>query len=709
MPVNVAKSLEWLAMLYGRTEAGWINLFSVEKATGRRRVEWAPADNLKALGPAIEDMGARGDVWFGAAPRAERLDNGARGGVSTCDSIPAFWLDIDIAGPAHKLPGLPRDKQEGIELIKRFPLSPSAVVYSGYGMQPWWWLQEPIPAGEAIPLLTRWQFTWEKIADQMGLHVDNVSNIDRVMRLPGTFNFKLDPAVPVYFDAKWSISYNASDIDDFFEPMPTQEQIAERLTSSRHLAGSRFNEVVTCGAVLKSFGWTMVRRDRRSGSTFWRHPKATNEVSAEVYADEFTRIYSETAHRATGIPLNENHSAFSLYTWLGHRGKYSEARADLLERGFQEAGESRPRLQKVKVAGPGKKLKTQLASEVNPVHPTWIWPGWLPMGKLVVLEGDPATGKSTVALDLLARITTGKPMPDGSPGILPSNVLFMSAEDDMDDTTVWRLRAAGANLERVIHVQSVFDDEDGESPLVLPLDTVPLWEKVEQTRAVMLVVDVLSAYLGGEVDTHKDAHVRRALTPLVDMAQATRVIVVLIRHLRKERAGKAIYQGNGSIGIAGVARAVHSIGYHPDNEAIRVLAPVKVNTAERPKALQFRLAKHPEYPCAVVEWGGEIDISADELVNAGPSDPDSALGQCRAALITALPPGKEMKSEDLMQSLIEAGFSRSTIMRARGKENVQVRPASDPGSGVIRGWISFRLGTDEPVQMGSPESPQSPE
>jgi len=39
---------------------------------------------------------------------------------------------------------------------------------------------------------------------------------------------------------------------------------------------------------------------------------------------------------------------------------------------------------------------------------TWLWPGRLPLGKLALLDGDPDLGKSLIALDLCARLSTGR-------------------------------------------------------------------------------------------------------------------------------------------------------------------------------------------------------------------------------------------------------------------------------------------------------------
>jgi len=57
--------------------------------------------------------------------------------------------------------------------------------------------------------------------------------------------------------------------------------------------------------------------------------------------------------------------------------------------------------------------KVTRLSDVQPRPVDWLWEGRLPKGKLVVLDGDPGGGKSTLMVDLAARISTGSPFPDG--------------------------------------------------------------------------------------------------------------------------------------------------------------------------------------------------------------------------------------------------------------------------------------------------------
>lgn len=54
-------------------------------------------------------------------------------------------------------------------------------------------------------------------------------------------------------------------------------------------------------------------------------------------------------------------------------------------------------------------------ADVEPEKVNWLWPARLPAGKLVILDGDPGVGKSTLAVDIAARVSTGREWPDGAP------------------------------------------------------------------------------------------------------------------------------------------------------------------------------------------------------------------------------------------------------------------------------------------------------
>ena len=253
-------------------------------------------------------------------------------------------------------------------------------------------------------------------------------------------------------------------------------------------------------------------------------------------------------------------------------------------------------------------------ADVESERVSWLWPGWLPFGKLVSLAGDPGLGKSTVALDLAARISTGDPMPDGSTIEQARDVLILSAEDSLADVIRPRLEAAGADLGRV-HVLPAVRDEEGElRPPTLPDDVSRIEEAAERREVGLIIVDPLSAFLGGSIDSHKDHDVRRALAPLSMLAESTGACVLVIRHWGKS-AGKSIYRGLGSIAFIGAARVGVVVAEDPDpeHEGRRVIAVEKSNLAAKPEPLAYHLVSADEHGCARISWAGPVSYSPDEL------------------------------------------------------------------------------------------------
>ena len=138
-------------------------------------------------------------------------------------------------------------------------------------------------------------------------------------------------------------------------------------------------------------------------------------------------------------------------------------------------------------------------NELTPRSVDWLWPNRLALGKLAMFDGDAGLGKSLVTLDLCARVTTGRPFPDGAAGGEPASVVVLNAEDGARDTIHGRLRAAGADLSRV----HVFDRSEAErsfarelgaawagdtakrspEPLAAIIDTTPAWTPIVEALA----------------------------------------------------------------------------------------------------------------------------------------------------------------------------------------------------------------------------------
>jgi hypothetical protein len=129
----------------------------------------------------------------------------------------------------------------------------------------------------------------------------------------------------------------------------------------------------------------------------------------------------------------------------------------------------------------------------------WLWDKFVPLGKLTIFCGDPGNMKSLASGDLAARGSTGANMPDDSPS-QRFDTLMLVGEDDIDDTTVPRLEAAGADVTRItaIHGVTATDNlgniEEGEIALDEHINLIREYLN-SHPNVKLVVIDPLSNYL----------------------------------------------------------------------------------------------------------------------------------------------------------------------------------------------------------------------
>jgi hypothetical protein len=308
-------------------------------------------------------------------------------------------------------------------------------------------------------------------------------------------------------------------------------------------------------------------------------------------------------------------------------------------------------------------------SDVQPEPIRWLWRNRIPLGKITVIDGDPGLGKSVLTLNLAARISTGEPMPDGTPGI-SGGVVILSAEDGWGDTIRPRLEAAGADLLRIVALTFVGDDARLPS---LPSDLGVIENDIKSVGAVLLIIDPLMAYLGEGINSFRDQDVRRALAPLAEMANRLGVAVVIVRHLNKDEKVSALYRGGGSIGIIGAARSGLLVAKHPeDPERQRVLAGLKSNLGPPPVSLAYRIEGADNQAIQIV-WLGETSYKAQELLGQSPDDEErSALEDAKGVLADILS-GRPVQASEVEAQAKEAGVKERTLKRAKAALGVKSR------------------------------------
>ena len=326
-------------------------------------------------------------------------------------------------------------------------------------------------------------------------------------------------------------------------------------------------------------------------------------------------------------------------------------------------------------------------ADVDPERVDWLWFGRLPLGKIVLLDGDPSVGKSTTAVDCAARVSTGRAWPDGAPNRVGA-VLLLSAEDGLADTIRPRLDAASGDPSKVhalTEIRYVGEDGKQQSRPVTLADLEEIEHAVRKVAAVLVVIDVLMAFLPGRVDSHRDQDVRGVLSGLAAMAERTSCCVLLLRHLNKSAGGAAMYRGGGSIGIIGAARVGLLAAIDPEDAERRVLAGIKSNLAPVPAALAYQLVDSPEHGCARVEWLGTSQHSAGSLLSAPADDERTERDEASRFLIDYLTEnGGEASPADVKKAASAAGISVRTIERTRSGAGVKLDRSGFPARSVWR-------------------------
>ena len=259
---------------------------------------------------------------------------------------------------------------------------------------------------------------------------------------------------------------------------------------------------------------------------------------------------------------------------------------------------------------PNLKLINMEQVEVEKID--WLLYPFIPFGKVTIVQGDPGEGKTTMVLQIIAKLTKGEAvLPSDSDesaleektmALEPVNVIYQTAEDGLGDTIKPRLLSAGADCSRVM----VIDDSDQ----ALTMMDARLEEAIIQTKARLVVLDPIQGFLGADVDMHRANEIRPLMKRVALLAEKYHCAIILIGHMNKNSNGKSSYRGLGSIDFQAAARSVLIVGRIKDEPEIRVVCHVKSSLAPEGKSIAFRLDKDTGF-----EWIGEYDISADDLLS----------------------------------------------------------------------------------------------
>ena len=146
-----------------------------------------------------------------------------RGKYPDISGIPCVWADIDFVSRVHKNKKLPKNMDDAMALINKMPFKPTIIVDSGHGAHAYWVFKEPMmflgdkERDEAQKLCRGFHGLLCRHAKEMGWNLENLGDITRVMRFPGSVNHK-EPDHPVevkVIECHENRKYDPRDLEPF--------------------------------------------------------------------------------------------------------------------------------------------------------------------------------------------------------------------------------------------------------------------------------------------------------------------------------------------------------------------------------------------------------------------------------------------------------------------------------------------------------------
>lgn len=233
----------------------------------------------------------------------------------------------------------------------------------------------------------------------------------------------------------------------------------------------------------------------------------------------------------------------------------------------------------------------------------WAWPGYIANNKVHCMFGAGGVGNTMVAIELSARITTGRKWPDGSPNPFTKAVAFLSAEDSVGDTIVPRFKAMAGDLSKFFildnevgagaeHRKFNLLDPDCISALETALAMIP--------DIGVLFIDPITQFLG-RVDLNNATDIRHALYPLHRIAGQLNIAVVFINHANKTGGKTPAGRCTGSSAFIDSPRIVIMLD-DEDEGGERTLRVVKSNLAAISSNVKFAILPVTDQGTARLEW-----------------------------------------------------------------------------------------------------------
>ena len=353
--------------------------------------------------------------------------------------------------------------------------------------------------------------------------------------------------------------------------------------------------------------------------------------------------------------------------------------------------EEERQLNAAKAAKKKRKFRIRPACEFAPETAEYLVEPYLPRGMVSILGGVSGAGKTSLALDICARLTRGKTPPvayaaapsgrgpfalpprkaalregggtegdgAGKPAdrLRPCTVIYLTAENDPNKVLRPRAEAMGADLTRLYFQEGAsyaMGDED-------------LYNLCRAIRPDLLVFDPIQSYLGQGVQMNRAEQVRPLLDSLSALAKELDMAVLLISHMSKPGPGvcSALDRLLGSSDFRNAARSILIVGRDPDDPDTRVFAHAKNSLGIPGQSQKYHIGLG-----GTVAYDGPCDLTADRIIQESgaaqrTASPAATLNAAMEVLDKQLGFMGWVEYAEVERLCAQHGFSERTMHRAR--------------------------------------------
>lgn len=286
----------------------------------------------------------------------------------------------------------------------------------------------------------------------------------------------------------------------------------------------------------------------------------------------------------------------------------------------------------------------------------WLYPPYIPKGKITLCAAYPGVGKTYLLCYMAACVSTGRSFFDTIPFTgEPGKAVYLTAEDGLGDTIKARLKACGADMD---NVYSVIDED-----AVLTFDNPQIEDIIKEVRPDLVIFDPFQAYIGEDVELNAANKTRAKLNHIVELAAKYNTAIVLICHFNKNQKGDAITRIIGSTDIVGVSRSYLAIGTVPGDSKTRYMSHEKSSLEEKGKTILFEI--NPAE--GGIKYLGDSEYTMDDytvMASKNKQRAAPALDEAKEFIKRQMPDGKRL-AKDMIELTKANGFSEKTVKRAK--------------------------------------------